>query len=127
MGLPKVNRLKTPKEFQAVYQRGQNYKSDHLILRVLWTTNQSSLPAPTQFGISISQKVSKKAVIRNRFKRQIKGAIRSLLPIIAPGAKIALTVRRPLNECKYEHFLRELKQLLIKAKIIYGHKREYFL
>ncbi|HAC62720.1 MAG TPA: ribonuclease P protein component [Cyanothece sp. UBA12306] len=127
MGLPKVNRLKTPKEFRAVYQRGQLYKSEHLVLRVLWITNQTNPLKSTQFGISISQKISKKAVIRNRMKRQIKGAIRSLLPIIKPGARIVISVRRPFGECKYEHFLRELKQLLIKAKIIHGHKRKYFL
>ncbi|ACK67998.1 ribonuclease P protein component [Rippkaea orientalis PCC 8801] len=127
MGLPKLNRLKSPREFQAVYQRGQRYQSDRLVLRVLWITDKTSNPAPTQFGIAISQKVSKKAVVRNRLKRQIKGAIRVLLPFIAPGAKIVISVRGNVSECQYEHFLRELKKLLIKAKIIYGHTREYFL
>ncbi len=127
MGLPKVHRLKNPKEFQAVYKRGQRYKSSHLLMRVLSTNHQTSTPPPTQFGISVSQKVSKKAVVRNRLKRQIKAAIRSLLPIISPGLKVVITVRHHGSECNYEHFLRELKQLLIKSNIIYGHTREYFL
>lgn len=127
MGLPKVHRLRNPKEFQAVYKRGQRYQSSHLVLRVLLTNNQSSTPAPTQFGISVSQKVSKKSVVRNRLKRQIKAAIRHLLPVISPGLKVVITVRHHGSECNYEHFLRELKQLLIKANIIYGHTREYFL
>jgi ribonuclease P protein component len=86
-----------------------------------------SLVSATRFGISISQKVSKKAVIRNRIKRQIRSAIRELLPHLSPGWKVVIVVRPSAVECKYEHFLRELKQLLVKAKIVNGHSREYIL
>ncbi|MGH2412643.1 MAG: ribonuclease P protein component, partial [Microcystaceae cyanobacterium] len=77
--------------------------------------------SPTQIGISISQKVSKKAVIRNRIKRQIRAAIQTLLSYISPNWKLVVVVRPQAVECKYEHFLRELKQLFIKAGIINGH------
>lgn len=124
MGLPKVHRLKSPKDFQSVYERGQRYKSSHLLIRVLSRNHQTKTPPSTQFGISVSQKISKKAVVRNRLKRQIKAAIRSLLPIISSGFKVVITVRHNRDECNYEHFLRELKQLLIKSNIIYGCTRE---
>lgn len=78
---------------------------------------------PTRIGISISQKVSKKAVVRNRIKRQIRAVILELLPLISPGWKVIVGVRPTALECKYEHFLRELKQLLVKVKIINGHSR----
>ncbi|XLQ11816.1 MAG: ribonuclease P protein component [cyanobacterium endosymbiont of Epithemia adnata isolate EadnSB Bon19] len=125
MGLPKAHRLKKPKDFQAVYKRGQLYKSSHLLMRVLSRKHQTMIPSPTQFGISISQKISKKAVVRNRLKRQIKAAIRSLLPIISPGLEVVITVRHSQRECNYEYFLRELKQLFIKSNIVYEHTREY--
>ena len=127
MGLPKVHRLKKTKDFQAVYKRGQYYKSSHFLMRVLSGDHQTKNPFPTQFGISISQKISKKAVVRNRLKRQIKAAIRSLLPMIIPGLKVVITVLHNRNECNYEHFLRELKQLLVKSNIFYGHTKECFL
>ena len=76
---------------------------------------------PTKFGISISKKVSKKAVIRNRIKRQIKGVIRGNLKTIAPNWKVVIVVKPKAIECKYEHFLRELEELLKQAKIINGH------
>ncbi len=127
MGLPKQHRLSNPKAFQTVYNRGKRYQSSHLVMRVFFQTDLAEKNIPTQFGISVSQKVSKKAVIRNRLKRQIKGVIRLFLPMVMPGYKVVIVTKRNTTECKYEHFLRELKELLIKAEIIYGYKREHIL
>ena len=122
MGLPPENRLKRRQDFQAVYQQGLRYSSPHLILRVLPVPGDSEtegLKSP-KIGISVSQKVSKQAVTRNRIKRQIRAAIGSLLPSLSSGWWAIVAVRPLATECKYEHFLRELKQLLIQAEI-YGH------
>ncbi len=123
MGLPKANRLKDHRNFRQVYQAGKTYKSSHLVLRILSssTLSNSDAPPPTRFGITISRKVSKKAVVRNRLKRQIRSAIRTLLPQVSSGWQVIIIVRHHAIECNYEHFLRELKQLLIQAEIIYGY------
>ena len=123
MGLPKENRLRDRRDFRTVYSQGIYQSSLHLVLRALLTSKleQQFLLEPTRLGISISQKVSKKAVVRNRIKRQIRAAFIELLPIISPGWKIVIVVRSRAIECKYEHFLRELKQLFIEAKIIDGY------
>ncbi len=126
MGLPKVHRLRDRRDFRAVYEQGIRRYSPHLILRVFLAVNpeQSAATedlAATEIGISIGKKVSKKAVVRNRIKRQIKGAIREMLPSIAPGWKIVIIVKPQAIKCKYEHFLRELNQLLKEATIINGH------
>jgi ribonuclease P protein component len=129
VGLPKAHRLKHWKDFQTIYQQGTRYSSPHLILLALSESKRdnSLRSATTLIGISVSQKVSKKAVVRNRIKRQIRAALRELLPELSPGWKVVVAVRPKALECKYEHFLRELKQLLVKADIINGHKREYIL
>jgi ribonuclease P protein component len=76
----------------------------------------------SRFGIAVSKKVSKKAVIRNRIKRQIRAVIRTLLPIIDPDWNIIVVVLPSAVMCKYEHFLRELEQLFKEAEIIHhGH------
>ncbi|MGF1479436.1 MAG: ribonuclease P protein component [Cyanophyceae cyanobacterium] len=117
MGLPPSNRLRKRQDFRRVYQHGICLHSSHLILRAL-ASSQLSSPL---IGISISQKVSKKAVIRNRLKRQIRGVFRDLLPLLSPDWKIVVVVKPKAIECRYEDFLRELKQLLVKAKIINGY------
>ena len=123
MGLPKASRLKHHRDFRTVYERGKTYRGDHLILKVLYSSPATlGFPlSPTRVGISISQKVSKKAVDRNRLKRQLRSVIRELLGNIQQGLMVIVVVRPNANECNYEHFLRELKQLLLKANIAHGH------
>ncbi|NET49772.1 MAG: ribonuclease P protein component [Merismopedia sp. SIO2A8] len=67
---------------------------------------------PTRIGISISNKVSKRAVIRNRIKRQIKAALFQLLPTVAPGWLMVVTVHPQAIECDYWQFLRELEEMM---------------
>ncbi|PSB06618.1 ribonuclease P protein component [Pleurocapsa sp. CCALA 161] len=123
MGLPKSHRLRDRGDYRAVYAQGIRRYSPHLTLFALAyreTKSTDSTPA-SSFGISISKKVSKKAVVRNRIKRQIKGVIRSHLQEIKAGWQIVIVVRPKAIECKYEHFLRELEELLKQAKIINGY------
>ena len=118
MGLPKVNRLRNRRDFQAVYKQGIRRHSPHLILIAYEVENS---PEPFRIGISIGKKVSKKAVVRNRIKRQIKAAIKEILPSIPPGWKAIAVVKPEAIKCKYGHFLRELNQLLKETKIINGY------
>lgn len=123
MGLPKANRLKHRKAFKTVYQKGGRASGKYFILRTWKAVAESSgevSPPPTQVGISISQKVSKKAVVRNRIKRQIRAIMRSFLPNLPSGWKIVVVVKPQAQGCKYEDFLRELKQLLIKSEVLHG-------
>lgn len=126
MGLPKANRLKHWRDFQLVFNRGIARRSRYLTLRGVRVASKevgSTPPQPyaTQVGISIGKKVSKKAVVRNRIKRQIRRAVRELMPFIVPGWKIVVVVKPGAIECEYEHFLRELKQVLTQAEVLNGH------
>jgi ribonuclease P protein component len=128
VGLSRVHRLRHRRDFQAVYEGGKRYHGSDLtvIARLdpsLGTTAPLATadPLPSRFGLSVSLKVSKKAVLRNRLKRQIRAVIGELLPEIQPGWRAIVVVRPNAAGCNYEHFLRELKQLLVKANIIHGH------
>ena len=131
--LPKQNRLRHRQDFNAVYKSGKRRNSRHFGLRALrhqakntTQTDNAQLPvspAPTRAGISISQKVSKRAVVRNRIKRQIRAALRQLFPRISPGWDIIIVVYPPTIECNYRQILQELEQLLAQAEVINGHKR----
>lgn len=117
MGLPKAHRLNKRRDFQQVYAQGLKRYGRYFILRA-WPTSTND---PTQIGISIGKKVSKKAVVRNRIKRQIRAAVRQYLPNLKPGWKIVIVVKSEAQTCEYEHFLRELKQLLTQAEVWHGH------
>ncbi|MBV5260238.1 ribonuclease P protein component [Synechococcus moorigangaii CMS01] len=116
MGLPKVHRLKHWRDFKKIYSQGQRFRGEALAIIVL-----PQPAAPTQIGISISRKISKKAVVRNLIKRRIRHACRALLPQVDPGWQVIIAVRYGATECGYEHFLQELKRLLIQAEVFHGH------
>jgi ribonuclease P protein component len=115
--LPVNNRLRRNQDFVAVYQKGERFNGAALGIR----TYQRNQQPTSRFGISISQKVSKRAVVRNRIKRQLRSALRQLLPELAPGWDVVIVVYPGAQECEYLQFLQQLKQLLAKARIIHGH------
>lgn len=148
MALPKAHRLRHRRDFSAVYQAGLRRSTANLTIRALrpssgkfagsdqQATSQSQVSRaqtaqggersgisqlPTRIGISISQKVSKRAVVRNRIKRQLKAILQQLLPQISPGWQIVIVVKSSATQCGYEQFLQELKQLLRSAEVIDGY------
>ncbi|MDC0831603.1 Ribonuclease P protein component [Geitlerinema sp. FC II] len=130
--LPKANRLRHWKDFQTVYQNGSRCRGKRMSLRAYRrpTTPRDSSPnpdisgvLPTRIGISIGRKVSKRAVVRNRIKRQIRAAARQLLPRLSPGWDIVAIVHSEAKECNSTQFLQELEQLLARAEVLNGHSR----
>lgn len=133
MALPKQNRLKSRQDFQAVFRRGFRCHGSYLTLRALRsplsknssvdTARPNWVQLPTRIGISISTKVSKRAVVRNRIKRQIASALYKLLPKISPGWRLVVIVKPTTAqwECISKQFLQELEQLLVKAEVLNGH------
>lgn len=137
MALPKVNRLSSRQDFRAVFRAGIRRDSAHLTLRALRksantqvteaqnsaTQPPSSEPViPARIGISVSTKVSKRAVVRNRLRRQIQAAFRYLLPKLSSGWRLVVVVQpTAAQECDYQQFLQELEQLLAEAEVLNGH------
>lgn len=127
--LPQKNRLRHPEDFTAVYRRGSRCHGTHLTLRALFIQGGAvgESPIPTRMGISISQKVSKRAVVRNRIKRQIRAGWRHLLPRLKPGWDVVIVVQPAAVGCNYGEFLRELEQLLVEAEVLDGNSRRGLL
>lgn len=150
MALPKVHRLKRRQEFSKVHQAGVRRSTLNFTLRALrqFPVHQKKpgLPdsersdrnavdgnavdgnaveplgrLPTRIGITVSTKVSKRAVVRNRIKRRIRAALRELLPGFATGWMIVVIVQPVAVKCNYKEILQELKQLLIEAEVFDGH------
>lgn len=135
--LPKAHRLKNRRDFAAAYKYGTRRQGGKLTLIARKRRNsggnkgpkqneasQETAPValpPTRIGISVSQKVSKRAVVRNRIKRQIRAAVRELLPRLSAGWDIAIVVRPGASECNYRQFLQKLEQLLASLEVLNGN------
>ncbi len=71
--LPKELRL-DPKEIQRISRYGKKFSNDYFDMRVWYEDSLDN----SQYAISISTKVDKRATIRNRIKRKVKAAIMDL-------------------------------------------------
>ena len=70
--LSKINRIKKKKDFEIIFKKGKSFKNKLFILRFIKNNlNQN------RFGFVVSQKVSKKAVVRNKVRRRLAEIIKS--------------------------------------------------
>ncbi|MGB8702579.1 MAG: ribonuclease P protein component [Thermosynechococcaceae cyanobacterium] len=119
--LPKTNRLRHRRDFAVVYRKGIRCNVGALGLRACRNPQKPDLSPPSRVGISISTKVSKRAVVRNRIKRQLRAALRRLLPHLDNGWDAVIVVYPQAVQCDYQEFLQQLKQLLVQAEMFHGH------
>jgi ribonuclease P protein component len=71
--LPASAKLRRRSEYQAIQQHGRRFPTQDLI--ILWQEGRSRC---TRLGVTVSKRVAKQAVRRNRIKRWIREAFRRL-------------------------------------------------
>ncbi len=86
MVLPQAMRLKGYKCFDYIHRNSKNYRSQSMVLKVAKAKNsliernlQCKISNSCRCAISISNKVSKKAVVRNRLRRLLHEHLRRRL------------------------------------------------
>ena len=102
--LGKNNRISRNKDFDRVFKLGQSFYGKIIGLKVV--DNNTSF---SRLGILISTKVSKKAVVRNRFKRQIREIIQKQLPNMKNGKDIIIIVFPQILDKNFQ----EIEKLLL--------------
>lgn len=110
--LPPLNRLKEERDFRRVLKFGQGFYSRNFRLKLAKNEQKA-----TRFGFVIGLKLSKKATIRNRLKRQAREVIRLMLKngLIKPNFDVVINFGPGLIGQKYEEIKREVAYLLKKA------------
>ncbi len=111
--LPASYRLKHRDAFKQLYQQGQRRTGSLCVITWL------PIPEPTtQVAIVVSKKVSRRAVDRNRVRRQIRAALLQLWPSVKPGFWILINVRSQALGRTGAELAQELLRLLSKAKLL---------
>jgi len=108
--LKKSFRLKKAKDFQKIFKEGKLIKDDFLLLRFVANNRKES-----RIGIMVSQKVSKKAVLRNKIKRRIRAIIFNNLLKIKKGFDILIIVLPGFEEKNFAQINELIKRVLLKA------------
>jgi len=71
----------------------------------------------TRVGFVVSKKVSKKAVLRNKVKRQLREVVKAELARLKPGLDLIFFTRREIQAKEFAEIQQAVKQLLEKAKL----------
>ncbi|MFC1663124.1 ribonuclease P protein component [Patescibacteria group bacterium] len=109
----KFSRLKKQTDFTQIRKRGRTATSRLITLR--WAQLDKN---NTAVAIVASQKISKKAVIRNRAKRRLRSIINKFFKKIKTGNSIIIIARPPIIEAKHKELLQDMHLILQKAKLL---------
>jgi ribonuclease P protein component len=110
--LAKRHRLTTDRDIRRLFRKGKRSFGDGINLIVL----ANGLP-DTRFGFVVSNKVDKRAVIRNQIKRRLREIIRLRINSVKPGYDAALVVDKRVLAMGMEDMTAIVVRLLDKAKI----------
>lgn len=112
--LPKKNRLTKNKEFENVFKNGDTFFTK--ILGIKYIKNGLEI---TRFGIIISHKISKKAVVRNKIKRRIREILRLNFEKIKKGYDVVILTRTGISDCEYDELEKNIEYALRKARLLF--------
>ena len=102
-------RLRRRNDFAAVYRNGRTQSNQLLVLRVLPNDRET-----TRFGFVVGKTVGG-AIVRNRVKRRLREAARSLP--ITPGYDVVIGARKPAAEATFGALRAALTTLAERSRI----------
>lgn len=111
--LASKNRLRKKKDIERVLREGKSLKQDFVILKVKQNTINIA-----RFVFIVSQKVSKKAVVRNKVKRRLREIIKEKMDIIEKGIDVSLIALSGIEKNSFQEIKVSIEKLFKKAKII---------
>ncbi|HAU65813.1 MAG: Ribonuclease P protein component [Candidatus Uhrbacteria bacterium GW2011_GWF2_39_13] len=106
-------RLRHEKDIKALFARGKSVFGIWLGMKF----QPNKLPV-SRFAVVVGTKVSKKAVVRNRLKRQIRAVIQVNLLQINPGYDILFFLKKEAVGKDFEEISKQVVQSLKKARLL---------
>lgn len=110
--LPQKNRLKKAKEIERVFKKGKLCKEGFLFFRFIENSSHVS-----RFGFMVGQKVSKKAVERNKIKRRMRAVVKKELSNIRPGFDVVLVALKGLEKKGFKEIESLIKDVVQRSGI----------
>lgn len=111
--LPRENRLKREKEFEAVFKGGRMLKGKYVFLKFLGNGTEK-----TKIGFVVSKKVSKSAVVRNKAKRRMREVLRLMKDKIKDGLDIIIIALPLIKDAGYKEIEKDIVSFLEKGEFI---------
>jgi ribonuclease P protein component len=111
--LARANRLRQARDITRVYKRGA-YGGSGGVLSVKAAAVGHSV---SRVVVVVGKKVSKRAVVRNRIRRRLIGALRENWATVRPGYDIVVSVHTDVSGLPTDKLLGHLTQALDRASV----------
>ncbi len=86
--LNKKNRIGNRDVIEQLFRNGKFFKNHFFVFKY-----EKAVGSPSQFAVSVSKKISKKAVKRNRLRRQVNETLRLNLNSLKSSFKVLIIAR----------------------------------
>ncbi|HEX5589864.1 MAG TPA: ribonuclease P protein component [Candidatus Limnocylindrales bacterium] len=106
--------LSRPQDFAALQERGTMRSHPLLAARIARTDLGT-----TRFGFATGRALGS-AVVRNRVRRRLRGALRVMAPSFQPGWDVLIIARPALVAADHEALVAALNRLLGRAGVLGG-------
>ncbi len=118
-------RLKRKKDFEITLEQGK-FLGSALATMKYWKVNPEKFPRrdysvqDLKIAFVVSMKISKKAVVRNRLKRQMREVVRLLMKekTISVGHFIIFFAKKEMIDQPFELISQDIRSLLRRARLI---------
>jgi len=111
--LPRKHRLTQDKDFKKIFKKGKFFIGRFINLRIAKNNLEVS-----RFGFIVGKKKFKKAVDRNKIKRQLREIIHLKLDKIKSGFDIAIIVKEDIKNKSYQEIDGVMEKVLNKAGLL---------
>ncbi len=110
--MTRVWRLRPRGEFERIRHNGRSWPHRYFVLIVLPQPDRPT--APPRIGIAAGKKLGG-AVVRNRYKRMLREAVRQVYLNIPSSIDVILIARAPIAEARVAQLTTALKETLQRA------------
>ncbi len=108
------HRLRKTTDIERAYKKGQSIYDSAVGVKVYRRGDAE----PMRIAFIVGVKVSKRAVERNRLRRQYRELVRELIVNPKPGVDVLVLVSRPSLELTFAEKRTRIEQILNRAKLL---------
>ena len=111
--LPKINRIKKEKDFEAIFKNSKSFRSNLFIFKIM--KNNLGI---NRFGFVVSKKVSLRATIRNKVRRRLTETIKVKTTDMINGIDLLIIALPGIEKKEFSETKEAINNALVKSGII---------
>jgi len=111
--LKKNQRIRKNKDFKVIFNEGRFFQDPFFLLKF-----KDNNLKKTRFGFVVSLKISKKAVDRNRIKRQLRESVKSIQESVKNGLDVVFVAKKAILHKETKDIKKRVLNAFKRSKIL---------